>query len=64
MFMGLKLGKGDEATIVVHRPDREEAFRGLEELGWWEIPEMLGDDVGEGAQPDPIAGNVKTSASA
>jgi NhaP-type Na+/H+ or K+/H+ antiporter len=63
MYMGLKLEKGDEATVVVHKPDSEEAYRGLEELGWWEIPEMLGEDEGEETESGRDPGNAEAEAS-
>ena len=43
MAMGYRPVRGDEATVAVHAPEREEALRALESMGWWEIPEMLGD---------------------
>jgi hypothetical protein len=52
--------RGDEATVAIHTPDREEALRLLHAAGWWEVPEMVeepGDEPGEGeavvAEPTP-----------
>ncbi len=47
MSMDQKPGRGDEATVAIHAPEREEALRILESMGWWEIPEMLAGE-GEG----------------
>lgn len=41
--------RGDEATVAIHVPDREEALRQLEAAGWWEVPEMVDDDSAEGS---------------
>jgi NhaP-type Na+/H+ or K+/H+ antiporter len=40
MRMGLSPRKGDEATVAIHIPEREEAFRLLEAIGWWAAPEL------------------------
>ena len=40
--------RGDEAIVAIHTPEREEAFRALEGLGWWEVPELV-DDTDESA---------------
>ncbi len=50
---GLSLAKGDEVTVAIHTPEREDAFRALEAMGLWEMPVMVdheGDETeGEGA---------------
>jgi NhaP-type Na+/H+ or K+/H+ antiporter len=51
--MRLAFKKGDEATVAIHLPEREEALRTLEAMGWWEIPEMLND----GGDADGSAGS-------
>jgi len=45
--MRLSFSKGDEATVAIHSPEREEALRILEAMGWWEIPEMLAEPATE-----------------
>ena len=54
MSMSKKPQKGDEAIVAIHTPEREEAFRILEAMGWWEIPEPVdGDeDLAESAAGD------------
>jgi hypothetical protein len=53
MSMGMKPQRGDEATVAIHIPEREEALRALEAMGWWEIPEMIdGDEVEAADRPE------------
>jgi NhaP-type Na+/H+ or K+/H+ antiporter len=33
--------KGDEVTVAIHTPEREEAYRALEARGYWELPQMV-----------------------
>lgn len=47
MAMRLEFQKGDEATVAIHIPEREEALRILEAMGWWELPEMLDESGAE-----------------
>jgi NhaP-type Na+/H+ or K+/H+ antiporter len=49
--MRLSFSKGDEATVAIHTPEREEALRTLEAMGWWELPEML-DDSGAASKSE------------
>jgi NhaP-type Na+/H+ or K+/H+ antiporter len=58
MHVGFRLAKGDEATIAVHRPELAEAIRALEERGWWQIPEMVDDEVDASAPPAPVESAV------
>ncbi|MEO1065668.1 MAG: hypothetical protein AAFZ07_30015, partial [Actinomycetota bacterium] len=57
MSMRFEPRRGDEATVAIHVPDREEALRLLDERGWWALPERVdgedepGDD-GAGSDPD------------
>jgi len=41
MSMSFEARKGDVATIAVHTPERDDAISVLENLGWWELPEMI-----------------------
>lgn len=55
MSAGLVPRRGDEATVAIHIPDREDALRLLEAAGWWEVPEMVDRDTEaaeDSAQPD------------
>jgi len=45
---GIKPKKGDEVTVAIHTPEREEAYRALEALGYWEMPKMVDVEGGAG----------------
>jgi len=50
MSMAVAPRRGDEATVAVHVPERDEALRLLEAAGWWALPEMVDDEQGDGAE--------------
>ncbi len=45
---GMQLVKGDEVTVAIHAPEREDALRVLEALGLWELPVMVDADADAG----------------
>ena len=47
--------EGDEASIAIHTPEREDAFQILESLGWHEIPEPVDAAADEAAPLSPAA---------
>ncbi|MBW2385904.1 MAG: sodium:proton antiporter [Deltaproteobacteria bacterium] len=53
MSMSFRPQKGDEAVVAIHVPERDEAHRVLETMGWFEVPQMLeAEDTSEaGARP-------------
>lgn len=56
---GIVPKKGDEVTVAIHTPEREEAYRALEARGYWELPQMLDEDP-DGAAGDETASGATT----
>jgi hypothetical protein len=54
MSMSFRPQKGDEAVVAIHVPEREDAFRVLESMGWFEAPQMVEEE--EGAEPAAESG--------
>ncbi len=51
----LALTKGDEVTVAIHTPEREDALRALEAMGLWEMPVMV-DREGDADGDEPVPG--------
>ncbi len=45
MSMGYEPEEGDVASVAIHSPDREEAWRVLSELGWHATPDSAADEA-------------------